>query len=84
MNAVEIEEAIRGATATPQISKAGCFSAITFISRYIPEGRPETLYAEHKAIVSAIRARDADRAEKAAKDHIDSSCRIHLHATLEG
>ncbi|GHE90775.1 transcriptional regulator [Aliiroseovarius zhejiangensis] len=52
-------------------------------ARYIPEGRPEELYREHKAIVDAIRARDPERAEKAAKDHIESSYRIHLNIAFK-
>lgn len=34
------------------------------------EGRGEIAQSEHKEIVSAIKARDEDRAEKALKDHI--------------
>lgn len=52
-------------------------------ARYIPQGRPAELYKEHKAIVDAIRTRDPDRAEQAAKDHIESSYRIHLQIAFE-
>jgi DNA-binding GntR family transcriptional regulator len=51
--------------------------------RYIPKGRPNSLYQEHKAIVEAIRARDPDGAEAAAKAHIDNSYRIHLNVAFE-
>ncbi len=51
--------------------------------RYIPEDRPKSLYTEHKAIIDAIRARDPDRAEQAAKDHILSSYRIHLKVAFD-
>jgi len=33
-------------------------------------GRPETASAEHRAIIDAIAARDADAAERAARDHM--------------
>jgi len=52
-------------------------------ARYIPEDRPEALYREHKAIVDAISARDPDRAEREAKDHIESSYRIYLNIASE-
>lgn len=52
-------------------------------ARYIPEDRPEELYHEHKAIVDAIRSRDPEGAERAAKDHIESSYRIHLNIAFE-
>lgn len=52
-------------------------------TRYIPQGRPEELYREHKAIVDAIRARDPEQAETAAKNHIESSYRIHLNVAFE-
>lgn len=51
--------------------------------KYIPEDRPQELYAEHLAIVEAIAARDPDAADRAAQDHIRHSFRIHLAAALE-
>ncbi|MBW6419340.1 GntR family transcriptional regulator [Celeribacter sp. PS-C1] len=51
--------------------------------KYIPEDRPDALYQEHKAIVDAIRARNPEGAEAAAKAHIDNSYRIHLRISFD-
>lgn len=41
-------------------------------------GRPETAAAEHRALVEAIAARDADRAESLARAHIREALRARL------
>ncbi|MEJ8476547.1 GntR family transcriptional regulator [Roseibium algae] len=52
-------------------------------SHHIPEGRPGELYGEHKRIVDAIRARDPDAAEAAARAHIRRSHLTHLSTLNE-
>ncbi|MBL4831691.1 MAG: GntR family transcriptional regulator [Aliivibrio sp.] len=51
-------------------------------SKYIPEGRPETLHKEHKKIVDAIKKRDPEGAATAAKEHIQRSFELHLETKL--
>ena len=50
---------------------------------YAVEGRAETAAAEHRAIVEAIRERDADTAEQAAREHIAAAQRARLRLMLE-
>jgi DNA-binding GntR family transcriptional regulator len=47
-------------------------------AHHIPDDRPAQLYAEHKRIIDAIRARDPEAAETAARDHIKNSYKVHL------
>lgn len=47
------------------------------------DGRPATAAAEHRAIVDAISARDADAAETAARAHIAAAQRARLRLILE-
>ncbi|MGF1698809.1 GntR family transcriptional regulator [Photobacterium makurazakiensis] len=51
-------------------------------SKYIPEGRPETLLAEHTKLVEAIKSRDVEKAGSAAREHIQKSFQIHLETKL--
>lgn len=41
-------------------------------------GRPSTSHREHEAIINAIAARDGDRAEKLAREHIREALRCRL------
>jgi DNA-binding GntR family transcriptional regulator len=52
--------------------------------KYIPKDRPEKLYAEHKRIIDAIRAKDPDAAEAAARAHIKKSFQVHLQTLFDG
>jgi DNA-binding GntR family transcriptional regulator len=45
---------------------------------YSAAGRRDTAHAEHKAIVTAIEAHDADAAEAAARRHIQEAERVRL------
>lgn len=45
---------------------------------YFDPGRPETALSEHSEIVSAIKARDSERAEAAARKHIREAQRIRM------
>ena len=45
---------------------------------YFNPGRPETALEEHSEIVSAIKARDSERAESAARKHIREAQRIRM------
>ncbi|MDX1576781.1 MAG: GntR family transcriptional regulator [Kiloniellales bacterium] len=49
-------------------------------------GRAKAAHREHAAILAAIKARDADRAEQAARDHIRAAerARVRLLFELEG
>ncbi len=51
-------------------------------SKYIPEGRPETLIEEHRQLVEAIKSRDTEKASAAARNHIKKSFQVHLEAKL--
>lgn len=46
-------------------------------------GRPETAAAEHRAILSGIRARDPDTAETAARAHIAAAQRTRLRLLVD-
>jgi len=46
-------------------------------------GRPDTALAEHERIVDAIEARDADLAERLARDHMRAAEEIRLKMVLE-
>jgi DNA-binding GntR family transcriptional regulator len=50
---------------------------------YSAAGRRETAHAEHKAIVTAIEAHDADAAEAAARRHIQEAERVRLLMMLD-
>lgn len=50
---------------------------------YAVEGRPAAAAKEHHAIVKAIRNRDPDEAEKAARAHIAAAQRVRLKLILE-
>ena len=50
---------------------------------YIPPGRSEQIYQEHRRIVEAIKARDPDAADRAAQDHIVNSFKTHLEARFQ-
>ncbi len=52
-------------------------------TRYIPPGRSECLYQEHRRIVEAIKDRDPDAADRAAQDHIANAFKTHLEAGYE-
>lgn len=52
--------------------------ALLGISTFSAAGRPEAARAEHQAIVEAITARDADRAEQAARAHMRAALRTRL------
>lgn len=47
-------------------------------AHHIPDDRPAQLYSEHKRVIDAIRARDPEAAEIAARDHIKNSYKVHL------
>lgn len=42
------------------------------------DDRTQTAYEEHQAIINAIRLRDGDKAEQAAKHHIQQSQRVRM------
>lgn len=52
--------------------------ALLGISTFSAAGRPEAARVEHQAIVEAITARDADRAEQAARAHMRAALRTRL------
>lgn len=52
--------------------------ALLGISTFSATGRPEAARAEHKAILDAITARDADGAEQAARAHMRAALRTRL------
>lgn len=49
---------------------------------FVVEGRNVSAVAEHKAILTAIDARDADRAEEAARLHIRQALKVRLTLML--
>lgn len=51
-------------------------------TKYIPSDRPVTLIEEHRKIVEAITARDPERANIAAQEHVKSAHKMHLDAHL--
>ncbi len=51
--------------------------------RYIPEGRPQTLYEEHKRIIEAIKKQDPNAADQAAQAHIKNAFQVHLQSDFE-
>lgn len=51
-------------------------------AKYIPPGRPELLYEEHRQIVEAIQARDPDAADKAAQTHVRNAFLVHLEVAF--
>lgn len=62
-------------------SLAGSFAMLRGV-KYIPAGRPESLLAEHRKIIDAIRARDPEAAAQAAQDHVRHAFSIHMEAIL--
>ena len=52
--------------------------ALLGISTFSASGRPEAARAEHRAILEAITARDADGAEQAARAHMRAALRTRL------
>lgn len=51
-------------------------------AKYIPEGRDEKIYNEHRAVVDAIKKRDPDAADEAAQSHVRQAFRIHLEVAF--
>ncbi|NRA19657.1 MAG: GntR family transcriptional regulator [Oceanospirillaceae bacterium] len=51
--------------------------------KYIPKGRPQELYKEHKRIIEAIKQQDPDAADQAAQAHIENAFKIHLQSDFE-
>jgi len=51
-------------------------------TKYIPDDRPRSLIEEHKKIVDAIEARDPERANAAAQEHVRIAHKMHLDAHL--
>ena len=47
-------------------------------AKYIPPGRPDKLYEEHREIVDAIKNRDPDAADAAAQNHVRRAFLVHL------
>jgi len=47
-------------------------------AKYIPPGRPNKLYEEHRQIVEAIKKRDPDAADAAAQNHVRRAFLVHL------
>jgi len=46
-------------------------------------GRAKAAHKEHAAILAAIKARDADAAEQAARDHIRAAERTRFHMLFD-
>jgi len=51
-------------------------------AKYIPPGRPEILYEEHRQIVEAIKARDPEAADQAAQTHVRNAFLVHLEVAF--
>lgn len=51
-------------------------------AKYIPPGRPEVLYEEHRQIVEAIKTRDPDAADEAAQRHVRNAFLVHLEVAF--
>lgn len=51
-------------------------------AKYIPPGRPELLYQEHREIVEAIKNRDPDAADEAAQRHVRNAFLVHLEVAF--
>ena len=47
-------------------------------AKFIPPGRPDKLYEEHREIVDAIKNRDPNAADAAAQNHVRSAYLVHL------
>jgi len=52
------------------------------VSTFAQQGRPEAVLAEHQAIIDAIRRRDGDGAEAAAKKHMHEARNVRLAMVL--
>ncbi|SCL26497.1 transcriptional regulator, GntR family [Micromonospora rhizosphaerae] len=52
------------------------------VSTFAKQGRPQAVLAEHQAIIDAIRARDGDAAEAAAKKHMHEARNVRLALVL--
>lgn len=51
-------------------------------AKYIPPGRPDKLYEEHRQIVDAIKNRDPDAADAAAQNHVRRAFFVHLEVAF--
>lgn len=51
-------------------------------AKYIPPGRPDKLYEEHRQIVDAIKNRDPDAADAAAQNHVRRAFFMHLEVAF--
>lgn len=47
-------------------------------AKFIPPGRPDKLFEEHREIVDAIKNRDPNAADAAAQKHVRSAYLVHL------
>jgi len=52
--------------------------ALLGVTTFSAPGRPSTAAEEHRALIDAIAARDADRAERLARSHIQEALRTRL------
>ncbi|MCI2395027.1 GntR family transcriptional regulator [Aliiroseovarius sediminis] len=52
-------------------------------AKYIPKGRPETLFREHEKIVEAIQKRDIEAARSATEAHVRRAFEIHLMVNID-
>lgn len=66
------------------LTKSQDYMVLLRQTTYNAPGRNETAYHEHTAIVDAIKARDSDRAEEAARRHIREAQRIRMMLQFGG
>lgn len=60
------------------LTKSQDYMVLLHKTTYYAAGRSDTAYEEHRAIVEAIKARDAAKAEESAREHIREAQRIRM------